>query len=476
MVDFPDRLVTKVEAAFGADPAGDPALWTWTDLTERRQAQSIVITRGRQNEGSTSQPSSMSIVLDNLDGALTPDLPTSPYYPNVIEGTPLRFSLQWEGAWYTRFVGNVGSWAPSWPYGDLSNAVTGYQGEATVTVTANGVMRRLGQGSKPLKDALRRHIDAHGPLAYWPLTDGETAIQGTEVIGGGSPLRSVGEAGSFFQGQPNWGKGTLASWLDPVVELPAGTTGYTTATISTRTISAWSIDHVVNSRGQGNVTILEVYDTGAQSATVPLVQWQIDEWGPESFNQVQLRIVERLEDSSSAALLATIDDPGIYDGGVHHLRLSVADDGAGGLTWELYIDGVSAASGNRATVFRPLGQVVYRWSLVEGGDVPTESVPFGHLTYWGENPPTAAQTWQAVQGHIGERAGRRIERLCTEQSVALAVNGNLDQTPPMGPQRAGAFLDLLQTAVDVDSGVLYESRRAPGLEYRTLRSKYNQGM
>lgn len=476
-MDFPDRLVTRVRMAFGADPAADPSTWEWTDVTARRQAQSITITRGRQNEGARPQPGSITITLDNLDGALTPDNPTSEYFPHVIEGVPLEFSLQWDGVWYGRFAGEVSSYEPDWPYGDLSND-NGYPGEARVIITANGIMRRLGQGSKPLKDALRRHIDAHAPLAYWPLTDGETAIQGTQVIDqGGAPLRSVGEAGSFFQGQPNWGKGQVSTWLDPVVELPAQTTGYVTATISPRTITAWSIDHVVNSRGPGNVTNLEVYDTGTQSATVPRVQWEIDEWGSGGFNQVQLRIVERLESTSSTAILATVNDPGIYDGGVHHLRLTVADDGAGGVTWELFIDGASAASGTRAVGFRPLEQVVFRWSLVDAGSgVPTESVPFGHLTYWGDAAPAAIDTWRAVQGHVRELAGRRIERLCTEQGVPLMVNGNLDHTPPMGPQLPGAFLNLLQTAVDVDGGVLYEAQKAARLEYRTLRSKYNQGV
>jgi hypothetical protein len=343
-------------------------------------------------------------------------------------------------------------------------------------VQTAGILRRLGQGVKAFKDPLRRHIDAHAPLAYWPLTDGERAIQGTEVMGAGSPLRSVGEAGSFFQGQPNWGKGQLAAWLEPVVQLPAQTIGYVTATMSPRTISAWSVDHVVNSYGPGNITTLEVYDTGAQNATEPRVQWEIDEWGSGGFNEVQVRIVERLEGSSSTAILATVSDPGIYDGGVHHLRLTVADDGAGGVTWELFIDGASAANGTRTTDFKPLEQAVFRWSLVEGGGVATESVPFGHLTYWGDNPPAAIDTFRAAQGHVRERAGRRIERLCAEQRVPLQVIGDLDNTPIMGPQKPGPFLELMETAASVDGGVIHEARDDFALAYRTNRSRYNQGM
>ena len=56
------------------------------------------------------------------------------------------------------------------------------------------------------------------------------------------------------------------------------------------------------------------------------------------------------------------------------------------------------------------------------------------------------------------------------------VNGNLDQTLAMGPQKPGTFLDLVQSAADVDGGVVYESRDTAALAYRTRRSKYNQGV
>lgn len=450
----------------------------WMDVTLDVYARTqIAVTWGRQDWASTADTTKCPLTFNNGQSKVAPTIlgrysrknPKSDLYGLLSLNTPVRVDLATpSGIVVDRFEGHISSWPTRW---DVSG------NDVYTTVQANGIRRRLSQGKKPLRDPLRRHIDANGPLAYWPLTDGETAIQGTEVTGNGSPLRSVGTAGSFFQGQPNWGKGQVASWLDPVVELPAQTIGYVTATVRPRTITAWSIDHVVNSRGPGNVTDIEVYDTGAQSATEPRVQWEIDEWGSGGFNEVQVRIVERLESSSSTAILATISDPGIYDGGVHHLRLTVADDGAGGVTWELFIDGTSAASGTRTTDFRPLEQVLFRWSLVDPGNgVPTESVPFGHLTYWGDNAPAAIDTWRAVQGHVRELAGRRIERLCAEQGVPLMVNGDLDQTPAMGPQKTGAFLELLQSAADVDGGALYESRDTVGLAYRTRASKYNQGM
>ena len=94
MPDFPDTtLDVKVETAFGAGMS-NPMEWTWTNLSERLLAgeSEMTITRGRPDENSRPSPSSVATVLDNADGALTPSLATSPYWPNVRRNTPLRIS------------------------------------------------------------------------------------------------------------------------------------------------------------------------------------------------------------------------------------------------------------------------------------------------------------------------------------------------------------------------------------------------
>ncbi len=450
---------------------------TWVDITaDVYNRGKIAIMWGRQDWASTPDPTRCPLVLNNGHSKASPGIlgrysrrnPRSDLFGLLGLSTLVALDLTTPGGTVVgRFEGYITSWPTKW---DVSET------DVYTTVTATGIKRRLIQGTKALRDPLRRHIDANGPLLYWPLTDGQTAREGTEVVLGAQPMRSMGEAGSFYQGQPNWGRGSLAPWLDPVVSLPVETGGLITAYVPPRNISGWSVDHVLTSLGPGNITQLNVFDDGPRSSTVPLVEWDIIEWGSGGFNEVQLRIVEWLESTSSTALLTTISDPGIYDGGVHHLRLSVADDGAGAMTWELFIDGVSVANGTRPTGFRAVGRITGRWSLVSGGGINDSDVALGHITYWGASPPFAADTWRAVQGHNRELAGRRIERLCAEQGVPLMVNGNLDQTPAMGPQKPGAFLDLVQSAADVDGGTVHESRDTASLAFRTRRSKYNQGV
>ncbi|MGW3936435.1 hypothetical protein [Streptomyces phaeochromogenes] len=430
--------------------------------------QKVTVNWGRKDEASKVTHSKCSLQINNRGGQYSDENPYSPYFELLGQNTKIRQSvITPDGTEVYRFHMEVPEWPQRWDVSDT---------DVYVPIQCAGILRRLGQGTKPLRDALRRHIEASGPINYWPLTDGEDARHGTEVIQGSQPFRAVGEAGSFYQGQPDWGKGTLAAWLDPVVELPAETNGRITAYVPPRTLTGWSVDHVVNSLGPGNVTQLNIFDNGPQSGTVPQVEWDILEWGSGGFNEVQLRITERLESSSSTALLTTISDPGIYDGGVHHLRLSVASDGGSGLTWALYIDGVSVASGTRATGFRSVGRIVGRWALVSGGGIAGSAVALGHITYWGATPPAPAATWKAVQGHVRELAGRRIERLCTEHGVPLQVHGSLDHTPQMGPQKPATFLALLDTAAQVDGGIVHEARDDFALAYRTNRSRYNQGV
>lgn len=439
---------------------------TWVDITPDVYLRNpIQITWGRQDWASTADTTKCPLTINNRHGKYSPKNPTSPYYGLLGRNTPVRVRVTTPtGLESTRFEGNVSSWPTRW---DVSGK------DVYVGVQANGIRRRLSQGVPAERDALRRHTERHVPLSYWPLTDGEDARHGSEIMQGSQPMRAVGEAGSFYQGQPSWGKGSLAPWLEPVVELPDETIGRITAYVPPRSVTGWSIDHTIAGSSAANQTALEIIDTGPRTDSAPQAEWRIST--DAFFDEVQLRVTERGETTSSTALLADINAPGIFDGGAHHLRLTTAANGSD-TDWAVYVDGVLKASGTRVTVHRPVNRLTLRWGTVEGGGVVTNALSLGHITYWGATAPVAADTWRAVKGYDRELAGRRIERLCAEQNVPLAVTGNLDHTPQMGPQRPGTFLDLLQTASDVDGGVLYESRAVSGLAFRTQRSKYNQGL
>src|ERR671913_605901 len=87
---------------------------TWTDITSRVDIENagISINRGAQDELSQGQAGTCSLVLDNSDGAFTPEYTGSPYYPNVVDGTPLRVRV---ATVTSNFVRN-----PSFEDGDVS--------------------------------------------------------------------------------------------------------------------------------------------------------------------------------------------------------------------------------------------------------------------------------------------------------------------------------------------------------------------
>ncbi|WP_405794123.1 hypothetical protein [Streptomyces sp. NBC_01506] len=73
-------------------PPGDIV---WTDIAGRVDVaeQGVTINRGAADELAEIQTGTATLLIDNFDGALSPGVATSPYYPNVRKGTPLRVAV-----------------------------------------------------------------------------------------------------------------------------------------------------------------------------------------------------------------------------------------------------------------------------------------------------------------------------------------------------------------------------------------------
>ena len=168
---------------------------TWTDVTAY-WAPPITITQGRATEFDEVSPGSTSVSLRNMDGRFMPENPSSPYYPNVVEGVRVRISMVKGGVTYQRFVGYVQAWEPSWP-GDEGTAgiVTisaidslGVVGKQTLTST-------MGLTSTALALAATYSTWAD----VWDITGGTTWGVTTNVSSGVSTVSYVSGA-SFTYG------------------------------------------------------------------------------------------------------------------------------------------------------------------------------------------------------------------------------------------------------------------------------------
>jgi len=81
----------KIEVAFNAGYATPAASRTWTDVTSYvKRDPGIGFTFGRQDERATADANRLTLTLNNSDGRFTPGNVSSPYYPNVKLGRPVR--------------------------------------------------------------------------------------------------------------------------------------------------------------------------------------------------------------------------------------------------------------------------------------------------------------------------------------------------------------------------------------------------
>lgn len=433
----------------------------WTDITgDVYTREDITISRGRRDEGSAVDPGRCSFVLNNRDGKYSPRNPRSPYFRRIGRNTPVRVSVVHGGKTIPRFFGEISSWPPRW---DLSGR------DVYVPVEASGVLRRLGAGTEPLRDALYRYLLAQSPRAYWPLTDGPETWWAPSVSGHGGrfiPIVYVGDAAR----RPQYQEQELAEWLAPVARVTDAERGVWRGKILRQgSASSWTVDFV--RVGTGGFDSLEIEAGGAGTNANPYTSWHL------GFDHtVQSLFVTRYTlggtASSVVSVIGDLSDPASFSDTPYMYRLAVSRSG-NTVTVRVYRDGQLLGSGQTSGSLNPITAVAYNW-WVPNDQVATHA-GLGHIAVWDGSGPDLGELLSAFRGHAGEPAGRRIERVCAEAGIPFRGIGDLDNTQPVGPQEPTVPLELIQQAAAVDGGVLYEDRESSMLVYRTNRSRYNGG-
>ena len=423
---------------------------SWVDIThDVRYDPQVDSERGRADESQRTR-SRIGFAVDNSDGRYSPRNPTGLYYGLIGRNTPVRVSAR--AHW--RFHGEVVAWPSSWnkPGTDV-----------WVDVEAAGVLRRLGQGAKPLKSPLRRAISRSDALVYWPLEDDVGSTYAAAALGG--PAMEVTFASGpaefpFGAGGPPGGGTTVDTTGDgdTILGLSAPVTGGLGAAHN-----QWMIQSVWRA---------ELTFTPGQSTPIRLDTYDPIAWFPQLSATGTFSV--RIYDLAAATEITTLDSGvDMLDSTWHHTAVYVRQAGAD-LAVKLYLDGVQVASTTLAG--RTIGAFKKVALSVGVPDYPR----VGHL-YLTESASTAdgALTVDpthvaAVNGHAGETAAARLQRLCDENGIVLEVVGDPADTAPVGVQQMATLPDLLHHAADADAGILYEPRHFLGLAYRTRSSLYNQ--
>lgn len=433
---------------------------SWTDVSAYLDADApVTVGVGRQDWSSQSVSSRCTLTL--LDdqpptGRWSSRNPTGPYYGLLGRNTPVRVKLTRAGE-YWRFHGFVGSWPQRWDPTGTDNRVP---------IEASGILSRLEQWTDALQSVLRRNIPLLPDLVgYWPLEDTAAPNRRRLASGieGGAQMRVIGSARPDYasydgfdasaailtlndaeiRGDVNFysfisGKANLQFGFPLRVGASGSTSGQTLVHLNTSAVAdQWEVRYTTTSNGSlelhaKDTTETEILNSGTLKTGV---------------NGSDLLVVVQLARSKNETAI---------DWDVHVFAPGGDPEG------DSYSGRVSTTSG--------LGRA--ERVVINAGGGHTD-VAVGHVFVQSQiSSPT--ELVAALAAHAGERAGRRIERLCDQAGVPFVAVGDLDDTERMGPQRVGSFLELVRQCVDADGGILFEPTDQLALGYRTRRSLENQ--
>ena len=457
--------------ASGESSTGDPVTvemylsGQWTDVTGfvmvRDENGNITITRGRRDEGSTTEQSTCTLILNNRDGRWSPRYPAGLYYGIIGRNTPVRVSVpDGLGGKSYRFQGEVSVWPQSWdPTGtDIWTEVEG-----------NGILRRLSQGpasahsvmydtiSSPFSPSLR---------AYWPCEDPADSLSVSTPLTTGSPMT--------FSGAPQFASYNGFPSADPVLTMDGTTLSGNVGTYGDPTATQVRFLCYMPPDGLPDGKVLISIDQVDYSAGSPQFFEMYYSASSHSFTFHTM--------SSDGSNLGA-DLPHNYDvrGKLMYVSIELQENGTGtNRAIRLYDvtsqNTYSVSDLENLTQLSPVTKIQFGPATrsVAGpvGSAFIGAVALGHITL--EDAITPITAYGVHLNPIGENAGRRIQRICTEEGIAFEYVGDLDDTVDMGIQAKLNPLSLMQECELADDGMLYESMPNLGLGYRTRGSLLNQ--
>lgn len=428
----------------------------WNIVTGDVYEGSLVITRGRASVDQQAASQQLTCMFRNDDGKYSPRNATSPLFGKIGRNTPIRATVSGS----PRFYGEVAQWEPSW---NENHTVK------TVAIVANGILRRMGQGSTPASIALKDWVLSQSPSVYWPLGGAE----------GTTYSLSLGSTGGWkYEGISNpvftYGKEFPgADWLDTGMELNAtGSSAYMLGRVNSYD-EAFVLDFVFQSPAtagiDANIGVLDIF---IWNYIGDRIQFRLNDSANSGKAQVSFFAVDGSGDQS---FLPTGVIPALLDNQLHTCRVSVEHTG-GGNSIKLYIDGVLIESRVPTPIpdhaWGGTSHVQMFYSRFTGQTV----VNLAHIAGWSNNNiaavPAVTDYAAAANAYSGETAAARVTRIAGLAGTTATIVGT--GSTAMGPQAAETRLQQLRDAEQTDFGILAESRTAFALRYRTRASMYNQ--
>lgn len=370
----------------------------------------------------------------------------------------------WYAKTWTRVVGEIAELPPRW---DPSHS------DKYVPIVANGILRRLGQGKSPvgtgLRDFILRSDNVDALAAYFPLSGAEGTTYSLNIAPSNQYLRTrfygqqVLGGNIIYTPKFTYGKDLGAPWLGSGMEIDSTDLAYMRGDVVTADANC-ALDFVWQSPALGVLTA-EIQDYNVNTWDLVL---------DTSSNAGTLQVSFNDPNVGPIGFAVQGPFPELQDTAVHHCRFQLTTVGAD-TQFAVYIDGTLRSSGTM-TGYTLNGVSLFRffYSRYTGQTV----VNLAHVAMWANanaaQIPAIADTYLAAVGYIGETAGARITRACSDGGIPLQVVGAVADTTMMGAQFAEPRLAQIRDAEATDFGILTEQRTDNGLLYRTRVSQYAQ--
>lgn len=349
-----------------------------------------------------------------------------------------------------RFTGQVSEWPVEW---DTSG------NDIYTSITANGILRQLDTGRRPLESNLVRSIPTDTSCtAYWPMEETQGATKFGSALPGGTPLSftlfDLAQDDGCFGSKPLptmrntaniWGRAGASAV--PAAEgefhgeciFKLDTLPATEATIiqfrGSGTIAVWALRikdgfaNILGSDQDGTLTVNQDIALTSSDVEGKFCRYQI--FGEQSGGNVNWTT-----------------------------RIVVVDEG----------DAVDFSSSYAGTA----GRLV----AVSGGQpyygTGTEGMTLGHIAIFDLADRTAFNN--ADHGYNGETTNSRFIRLASEEGFEFEViDWDVDNlSEALGHQRPDSLLNILREAELTDGGVLLGARDFKRIKYRDRGSLTNQ--
>lgn len=444
-ITFPETdLIVRARIAPGADLTADPGSWSWSEISADVRwdnGNGVQVTGGRPDERGTVSTIRARMMLDNREGKYARRNPLSPYYGLLTTRTPIWVEVDPGDGGHDFVRAFVDSWPVRWQDKSLNDSY--------VPIECLGALGILQQTQGESVSALYRAITGSNPVHYWPMEDSSGASFAAPAAGN-VPLRVKSGTVSFAGDSVTTPGSSSLPDLSGNGELYAS--GLRTSDIALP-LGPWTLGVVFR----------------VSTTTAPVVRWRMD---GDVYRYMRLDITSTtivLSGIQSDGTVSTIDSIAInLDDSVHHSACVIIDPTtASAFDLQIWADGVLLASGNVPSAAGRPSDIKVNPQGESGATADCLSV--GHVAFW---RGTVTDWMDALEGHDGEMAHERIERLCGQ--AGIRYSSQAVTSARMGPQPVGDVLTLLRECELADQGVLYEHDF--GLSYQSRTERYNQNV